>query len=221
LQQIIDFLLSNIYIVLIGLFLLSRLFSKSKSKPGGMPSFGGGSGHERPGHEGSPGGERLDQPPARGEGPAQSSWPGNAGPPAESGQQQRPWPGSAGPSVGGGQQQRPWPGSVGTGDLQEAQSRTAAIPQQQEYRSQLQAERLSEREQPHRSGGRSSAIGDSESRRTGSHTFGKGQGIYGSGKAVGLRSSSLLGGKPTAEDMRKAVLWAEVLGPPRSKRRLR
>jgi len=105
--------------------------------------------------------------------------------------------------------------------LQEAQSRTADMPQQQEYRSQLQAERLSEREQPHRSGGRSSAIGDSESRRTGSHTFGKGQGIYGSGKAVGLRSSSLLGGKPTAEDMRKAVLWAEVLGPPRSKRRLR
>ncbi len=218
-QQIIDFLLSNIYIVLIGLFFLSRLFSKSKSKPGGMPSFGGGSGHNRPGHEGFPGGESLDQPPASGEGPAQSSWPGNAGPSAGSGQQQRTWPDSAGPSVGGGQQQRPWSGSAGpTGDWQEDQR---AARQQQMFRSQTDPDRRPKRDQPNRIGGRSSSSGDSEARRRGGSASGTGQEMDSSGKAVGLRSSSLLGGKPTAEEMRKAVLWAEVLGPPRSKRRLR
>lgn len=203
-QQIIDFLLSNVYIVLIGLFLLSRLFSKSKSKPGGMPSFGGGSGHDRPGHEGFPGGESLDQPPARGEGPAQSSWPGNAG-----------------PTGGGGQRQRPWSGSdEPTGDWQKEQGQRAAR-QQQVLRSQSEPDRRPKRDQPNRIGGRSSSSGDSEASRRGGSASGIGKEMDSPGKAVGLRSSSLLGGKPTAEDMRKAVLWAEVLGPPRSKRRLR
>ncbi|OBR63095.1 hypothetical protein A7K91_23620 [Paenibacillus oryzae] len=220
-QQIIDFLLSNVYIVLIGLFLLSRLFSKSKSKPGGMPSFGGGSGHDRPGHEGFPGGESLDQPPARGEGPAQSSWPGNAGPTGGGGQQQRPWPGSVDPPGGGGQRQRPWPGSAEpTGDWQKEQGQGAAR-QQQVLRSQSEPDRRPKRDQPNRIGGRSSSSGDSEASRRGGSASGKGKEMDIPGKAVGLRSSSLLGGKPTAEDMRKAVLWAEVLGPPRSKRHLR
>lgn len=208
-MQVIEFLINNIYVVLIVLFLLSRLFAKPKSKgnkQGGMPDFGGGGGHVRPRHDSGPGGAGLDQPSSRQEGHAQ-----------------RPWPGSIEPSGGDGQQQRPWPGSVGpSGGWPEAQSHPASMPQQKVYRSQLQTEPRPEREQSHSSEINRASGGDSRAMRIGgSITSSKVPETYGSRKVAGSRPAAVLGGKPSPEDMREAVLWAEVLGPPRSKRRLR
>ncbi|MHA7962725.1 hypothetical protein ACX93W_01180 [Paenibacillus sp. CAU 1782] len=196
-MKIIEFLMSNIYVVLIGLFLLSRLFAKPKgkgNKPGGMPDFGGG-GLGGPMHDDGHGRPSPDQQPAS----------------RQEGAPQRPWPGSVVPE----QVDAGWP-------ERQSQPASAGLPKQQVVRTGMQTVNRPERELTDRGteAARAGERGGLQPKRSGSQLPGDISGPQRSKRTVS-RASALLSGKPSAEDMRKAVLWAEVLGPPRSKRRLR
>jgi hypothetical protein len=163
-MKIIEFLMNNIFIVVIIFGALASLFGKSgsKKKPGRMPDFGGG-GLPRSSNAGEPGNE----------------------------QEERPLPGpAAGQSV---------------------------------YRTQPQNVR-EEYETPAYKARETEVLNQTPQVAPSQRTLQQAANARGKAAKAAERNSapqSALTAHARADDLRRAVVWAEILGPPRSKRPFR
>ncbi|WP_168119302.1 hypothetical protein [Paenibacillus sp. HB172176] len=174
-MAIFDFLIKNIYIVIIILFALSRLFKKSAggTKPQGrMPDFSGGD-------AGKPGQARKEA------GPFQ-------------------------PAQGQPRATRPQPRAQQIDEQQRwDEEGYSQVDLQTVYRTRLKQEEQPKRETETKS---RSPFGKM------SEPIQKKQPPLVSPSA---RRSSFRLSKPSSSNLREAVIWSEVLGPPRAKRSLR
>lgn len=215
-MKIFEFLMNNIYFVAIGLFFLFRVLNSGKGKgaaPGRMPTFGGAGEAD---NEQDPGQQARPIQPTQGQRP----WPGSIGPDGRgSPPPSVPWPGSVTPQSDPQRQPDNWMGRYDERQDGGSVVATPQQPQQQVYRTQSQPDSRPERDVVRReslSTGRQDIRGGRQERSVVPVDKRHGQ-----RNGISSVAQEIATGKLTHADMRKAVIWAEVLGPPRSKRRLR
>jgi|HigsolmetaAR203D_1030402.scaffolds.fasta_scaffold00630_20 hypothetical protein len=194
-EALINFLLENIFIVIIVLGILSSLFGRSGKKGGGgrMPDFGGGPGGWPAPGRGAPG--RTDRP---GDVPARRSEPQ----PRQTEAQRRPetpWrPDPAPPREWKPGRNLDEHGQVVIADVRPGRAGEPRPAAPHSSRSEAPAA-------PHRKASPSAA------ERTAARAAEASR--IAPALQVEQRAGRVIAG---ADDLRKAVLWAEILGPPRA-----